>query len=326
MASSTGDGSSDPELQADPVDTATPARSSATSSVSPSQPSKATFSVFDTRGVSAPAMRAPGIRRATPSSRSRSAASRSISEPSAAAARSSASPSPTMAATFSVPARRPRSWWPPTCTGASCRPRRTHKRPAPFGPPILWAEQESKSMGSCRTRTGIFPTACTASVWNGTRCRRHSSPMRSSGNSTPVSLFAAIAEQRLAPGSAASSAARSSLPSPSTGIRMTSTPERSSSAQAPSTAGCSTAVVTTFLRARPRSASASDSVPPEVKTSSRGSQSSAVPHCSRARSTRLRASCPGLCTDDGFANTSRSAGIMADMTAGSRGVVALASR
>ena len=84
--------------------------------------------------------------------------------------------------------------------------------------------------------------------------------------------------------------------------------------------------MTTFRRESPRSASASASVPPLVKTISRGSQPSAAPHCSRARSTRARASWPGLCTLDGFANTSRSAGIIAAITAGCSGVVALASR
>ena len=175
-------------------------------------------------------------------------------------------------------------------------------------------------------RSGIFPTACTASVWKGTAWRRHSSPIRSSGKAMPVSLFAAIAEHRSAPGSAASRAPRSSCPDRSTGTRTTSTPPRSSSAQAPSSAGCSTDVVTTLRRPRPRTASASASVPPEVKTISRASQSRAAPHCSRPRSTSARASWPGLWTEEGFANTSARAGFMAAITAGSSGVVALASR
>jgi len=173
---------------------------------------------------------------------------------------------------------------------------------------------------------GIFPIACTASVWKGTPWRRHSSPIRASGNAIPVSLFAAIAEHRSAPGNAASRAPRSSRPDRSTGTRTTSTPARSSSAQAPSRAGCSTEVVTTFRLARPRTARASASVPPEVKTISRGSQPSAAPDCSRARSISARASWPGLWTEEGFANTSARAGIMAAITAGSSGVVALASR
>ena len=231
-----------------------------------------------------------------------------------------------MPATFSVPARLPRSWCPPTWTGASWIPRRNQSSPAPFGPPILCAEHDTRSTGSSRMRTGILPTACTASVWNGTRCFRHSSPMRASGKTIPVSLFAAIAEHRSAPGNAASSASRSSRPARSTGTWITAAPARSSSAQAPSRAGCSTAVVTTLRRPSPRTASASASVPPDVKTISLGSQSSASPHCSRARSTRARASCPGLCTEEGLANTSRRAGIIAAITAGSSGVVALASR
>src|SRR5207302_361032 len=102
---------------------------------------------------------------------------------------------------------------------------------------------------------------------------------------TPVSLFAAITEQSEAPGSARLRASRSSSPDPNTGTRMHSDAE----AHAPDTAGCSTAVVTTLPGRLPRMASASDSVPPEAKITSRGAQPSARAHRPRARAQVERA-------------------------------------
>jgi len=52
---------------------------------------------------------------------------------------------PTIAATFSVPARRSFSWLPPNRIGSGCRGDRTNKAPAPFGPWNLWAQIETKS-------------------------------------------------------------------------------------------------------------------------------------------------------------------------------------
>ena len=193
IASSTGDGSSVPELQADPVETAIPARSSAVSSVSPSQPSKATFKVLHTRGAFLPATRERGIPSAAACRRSRNAASRGASSGSEAAATESASASPTIPATFSVPPRRPRSWWPPGWSARSARPLRIQSRPAPLGPPILCAESEIRS--ACSSGSGILPAACTASVWSRTPFRRQSPAISSSGESTPVSLLAAMIEQ-----------------------------------------------------------------------------------------------------------------------------------
>ena len=72
---------------------------------------------------------------------------------------------PAMAGTFSVPARRLRSWRPPVTNGSSRTPRRIHSAPMPFGPPNLCAEIVSRSTPSARTSTGILPAVCTASVW-----------------------------------------------------------------------------------------------------------------------------------------------------------------
>ena len=55
------------------------------------------------------------------------------------AASSAAAPQPTMAGTFSNPARRARSWSPPTSSGSRRSPRRTSSAPTPGGPPILCA-------------------------------------------------------------------------------------------------------------------------------------------------------------------------------------------
>jgi hypothetical protein len=76
----------------------------------------------------------------------------------------------------------------------------------------------------------------------------------------------------------------------------------------------------------PRNASPSDSVPPLVKTISRGAQPSAAAHCSRAASSAARAAWPGPCTLDGLAKLSRNSGSIAASTSGCSGVVALASR
>ena len=62
MARSTCDGSSVPDEQAEPVDTAMPSRSSAISSDSASMPSKLMFVVFGTRGSRAPLTAVPGTR------------------------------------------------------------------------------------------------------------------------------------------------------------------------------------------------------------------------------------------------------------------------
>ena len=62
-----------------------------------------------------------------------------------AAARSQATPMPAIEATFSVPARRPRSWWPPTIRGRILVPLRTYKAPTPLGACSLWPERENRS-------------------------------------------------------------------------------------------------------------------------------------------------------------------------------------
>jgi hypothetical protein len=73
---------------------------------------------------------------------------------------------------------------------------RAEAQPAPdeqpadaLGPWNLWDAKLIASTPSPRRSTGIFPTACVPSQWNGTRWPGRSGDL-STGNSTPVSLFA----------------------------------------------------------------------------------------------------------------------------------------
>src|SRR5688572_885357 len=135
IAFSTWQGSSVPEEHAEPVDTATPSRSSAINSDSASVRSKLMFVVLGTRGERTPFNAVPATLRRMPSSRrSRSAVSRVPSESILAIASRAATPIPTIPATFSVPARRLRSCLPPVRGGWSRTPRRIHRAPTPFGP------------------------------------------------------------------------------------------------------------------------------------------------------------------------------------------------
>ena len=133
MARSTCEGSTPPAAQAAPVETAIPSRSRAISSPSASTLSNDTLVVLGTRGPS-PLRRAPGIASRRASSRSRRAATRTASACRLSRARAAAAPKPTTPATFSVPARRLRSWPPPLTSAAIGVPRRTYRHPTPFGP------------------------------------------------------------------------------------------------------------------------------------------------------------------------------------------------
>ena len=57
--------------------------------------------------------------------------------------------SPTMYGTFSVPARRPSSWCPPSMNGLHGVPRRTYSAPMPLGACTLWPENDSRSTFRC---------------------------------------------------------------------------------------------------------------------------------------------------------------------------------
>ena len=66
--------------------------------------------------------------------------------------------------TSTVPARRPRSWPPPSTIGWSATPSRTTSAPIPFGPPNLCAEIETSDAPAAAAATSSHGTAWTASV------------------------------------------------------------------------------------------------------------------------------------------------------------------
>ena len=114
MASSTCERRTLPEEQAEPDDTATPARSKAISAVSALRPGTAKAQVLGSREAPEPKTTASGaICLSRASASSRSAPSRADSNATVRATRSAATPKPAIAATFSVPARRPLSCPPP---------------------------------------------------------------------------------------------------------------------------------------------------------------------------------------------------------------------
>ena len=128
----------------------------------------------------------------------------------------------------------------------------------------------------------------------------------------PSSLFAVMTlTSTVSYRTAASTSSTSTLPSGrgATTSRWQS-PRSANHRAAASTAGCSTAVVTTCGVVRrasraahtiPLMARLSASVPPEVNTTSWGLQCSAPATCSRASSTTVRASWPAACGADALA-------------------------
>ena len=128
------------------------------------------------------------------------------------------------------------------------------------------------STGTFRTSIGILPATCTASVCIVAPNSLAISATSRMGKTTPVSLFAHMTETRafFVPASAARSAPRSIWPTASTGSSTSSCPRALRRRAGWRTAGCSTAVVTTFIdgpyqSAEPRIAVLSLSVAQEVK-------------------------------------------------------------
>ena len=123
----------------------------------------------------------------------------------------------------------------------------------------------------------------------------------------------------------------STRPYPSTGTMTTSKPSLSSAWPTPPTAGCSTAPTTMRVpssrtaRTPPQMASATDSVPPEVKTISSGCAPIASATTARDSSSRVRAARPGPWMLSGSPKES-SAAITASRAAGSSGVAEALSR
>ena len=133
-----------------------------------------------------------------------------------------------MPGTFSVPDRMPRSCPPPSICAVSCTRgllRRTYSAPTPFGPYILCALIDIRSMLSLITFTGTLPTACVASVWNSTPRSFAILPISAIGCITPISLLAYMMLIRIVLSViAACSCSRSTRPLVCTGRYVTRTP------------------------------------------------------------------------------------------------------
>ena len=332
IARSTWDGSSVPDEQAEPVETATPSRSSAMSSDSASTPSKLMLVVFGTRRPRSPLTTVPGTFSRIPvSSRSRRAAISAWPAPAAAFASLAAAPNPAMPGTFSVPARRLRSCPPPVWPAASRTPRRTHSAPTPLGPLSLCADSDSRSTPSSSTASGSLPADCTASVWNSAPRRRAAAASSATGCTVPISLLACMTEtSTVSSVSAASSASGATMPLSATGTSDVFQPCRLNAFRVLSTASCSMALATmcrlrpgAAASATPRTARLSASVPPLVKTISWGRAPIRSATAARAPSTWALAAWPNTCTLEALPNCSRRTAVTVSRTAGASGVVAL---
>ena len=300
MASSTGEGASEPAAHAEPLEHNTPWRSSSSSTDSPLVPGKQKEATEGSRSVGWPVSSAPGTPASTASMNpSRRAATRPAGSRGSVRAVASA----TAPATFSVPERRPRSCPPPWTSGSTRTRPRTNNAPLPLGAPSLWPEMLSASTPSAPVSSGSQPAAWTASVWNGTPWARASAASRAMGWTVPTSLLAYMMLTRAVPGcSTAARASSLTCPKWSTGITSTAKPwTRSRYLADSSTAGCSTALIATRsrrgsaarrARAMPLTARLSASVPPEVKTTSPGRQPRALAVAARAPASAVAAASP----------------------------------
>ena len=158
MASSTWDGSRDPDAQAEPVDTHMPFMFMDMSIPSPSMKSKLKFALLGSLCVGCPFRREYGISVRTLCMRwSLSSDSCSALWAMSFSAISAATPNPTTPGTLVVPPRMPRSCSPPWISGSSLMPFLMYSMPTPFGPPSLCALALSRSMLSFSTSMGIWP-------------------------------------------------------------------------------------------------------------------------------------------------------------------------
>ena len=285
-----------PDEHALPADTANPARSICMTCVSPFQPGAAMQLVLGKRRTPCPRKIVPLSPASMAFSRIFLICSTRLQTPfaSSRAAASAAAPKPAMAATFSVPARRPISCPPPRNCAAMSVPRRTTSAPTPLGPPSLCAETSAIRHPDQLNASGSLPNACVMSL--------SSSP---SGRSctTPVSELASCSTE-------CAGSVTVTRPDASTG---------SASLTQAATASCSIAAP---CNPRPASASAAASVAPEVKITSAPSAPSAAATCARAFSTAARAARPSAWTLDGLPTISIAASIAA-RASGRIGAVAL---
>ncbi len=171
IAASTCERATLPEEQAAPDETAIPARSSAMTSVSALTPGMAKYNVLGRRSTACPKMIASGAALATCAAKaSRNLASRAGSLAASATAALAAAPRapnpPPPRHSRSRPAvpapdrRRESSGSATLIVGL----KRRCRAPAPFGPPILWADRMRKSSPLIPSAAqGARPASCTAS-------------------------------------------------------------------------------------------------------------------------------------------------------------------
>src|SRR5436309_1791803 len=204
----------------------------------------------------------------------------------------------------------------------------------PLGPYMRCAVHERRSMPIASTFTGIFPTACVASVWKRMPLALQSLPMAAMSWIVPISLLANITETRTVLSVIALPICSTSIrPSGCTGTYVTSEPCRSRRLATSRPARCSMTVVTMwfpfsrYISATPLRARLIDSVPPDVNTISFGSRAPiSAASWLRAVSTAASASHPkGWFRLAGWPYFWVKYGSIASTTRGSAGVVDCAS-
>ena len=301
MAASTCEGCTLPDEQAEPDDTATPSRSKRDHGgfgLACREPRSAwCWAAARPRRRKS---RRRGVDGHEPaSSRSRSAAMRGGVRGELPAAsprprrRSRRSP-----ATFSVPARAPRSWPPPRDQRLDPDTRRASPaRRRPSGRRACAPESVRRSAPSALMSHRNPPAAWTASTCRSAAGRMHQcAPLRAIGWITPVSLLASMSETSAA--RAIAQARRRGRRDRQRHRRRPASLERRAAKRPPaSTEGCS--IAETSSRSQPPgqspgvSASTLASVPPDVKTTLRGSAPTSAATCrarprSAPRAARLR--------------------------------------
>ena len=303
MASSTGDGSSASDEHALPEWAATPRWSRPSSTAWGSTPSMPRHTRWGRRrpvGVA--------VAGATPSTAaSPSASTRSVRRsvrrlprrPSRPVGQRLGAPrrSPTMAGTFSMPARRARSWSPPSeerrepQAAAHAAARRCRA-----GPPNLWPLTDTRSAPSSpKVDRHVAGGLGGVDVHQHARARGTRPPPRPTGWSVPTSWLPHWTCTSAVSGRDGGERARRGRrgPTPSTPTTVTEPPGSANAADDWRTAECSTAASTTWVRRRrrpgaprPRRRRRSASVAPLVNTTSRLRAPSSAATCSRASSTR----------------------------------------
>ena len=251
MAASTCEGATLPDEQAEPDDTATPARSKRDHRGLGLEPGTANSVVFGSRCRPAPKITTSGGRRRSPPPAGPAAAHLSRLVRLIAPAAAAAAPKPAMPATFSVPARTPRSWPPPRSADRQMQARRAGSARRRPGPADLVRGQRQKIGAQRLISTAIRPGAWTASTCRSAAGRMHESATSRTGWTTPVSLLASITETSARPSPRASASQRvADRPRPA--VDRNARPSRRETGRPRSTDGCSIAETSSRRAGCPR--------------------------------------------------------------------------